>query len=34
LLGGLVALAWKARQKHPQLRFLSLAPIESANTID
>jgi hypothetical protein len=34
LVGGLIALAWKARQEHPRLRFLSLAPIESANTLE
>jgi Glycosyltransferase family 87 len=31
---GLIALAWKARQQHPNLHFLSLAPIESANTFE
>jgi hypothetical protein len=31
LAGGLIALAWKARQRYPQVRFLSLTPIESRN---
>ncbi len=34
LAGGLIALAWKARQENPRLRFLSLAPVESANTLE
>lgn len=34
LLGGLIAMVLKARQRHPQLRFLSLAPIEATNTLE
>jgi hypothetical protein len=34
LLGGLVALAFKARQRHRELRFLSLAPVEARNVSD
>jgi uncharacterized membrane protein len=34
LVGGLIALAWKARKQHRHLRFLSLTPIESVNTIE
>lgn len=34
LVGGLIALMCKARQQHPQLRFLSLTPIHSANTLE
>ena len=34
LVGGLIALAWKARQQDGHLRFLRLTPIESANTLE
>jgi Gpi18-like mannosyltransferase len=34
LVGGLIALMCKARQQHPKLRFLSLAPLHSANTLE
>jgi Gpi18-like mannosyltransferase len=34
VVAGLIALAWKARREHPDLRFLSLAPFEIKNTIE
>jgi uncharacterized membrane protein len=34
LVGGLVALTWRARQGNRKLRFLSLRPIASPNTIE
>jgi uncharacterized membrane protein len=34
LVAGLITLLYKARQQHPQLRFLSLAPIHSANPVE
>lgn len=34
LVGGLIAMVLKARQRHRQLRFLSLAPIETTNTLE
>jgi hypothetical protein len=34
LLGGLIAMVLKARQRHRQLRFLSLTPIAATNTLE
>ena len=34
LVAGLITLLCKARHQHPQLRFLSLAPIHSANPVE
>jgi uncharacterized membrane protein len=34
LLGGLIVMVLRARQRHQQLRFLSLAPIEATKTLE